>query len=121
MCVFVIVSGCLCIGDPTARLVKRLGAVDTNKGVLIVWSRVTVLRSHCAQTGRPRLASLIIIDRGVNGLATVLIFNKQQSDLNLVSNLLLFLCTFVDFHYGILITKVSFKIGYKLLNTLLVL
>ena len=48
----------------------------------------------------------------VNRLATVLIFNKQQSGLNLVSNLLLFLCKFVDFHYGISITKFSFKIRY---------
>ena len=98
MCVFVSVSGCLCIGGPTARLFKRLGAVNTNKGVLTVWSRDTVLR-----------------------LATVLIFNKHQSGLNLVLNLLLFLCKLADFYYGILITKVSFKIRYKLLNTLLAL
>ena len=82
------------IGDPMARLVKRLGAVDTNKEVLIVWSRVTVLRP----AARPTATCQFNYKWHVNGIATVLIFNKQQSGLNLVSNLLLFFCKFVDFH-----------------------
>ena len=51
----------LCMDGPTARLVERLGAVDTNKGV-ILWSRVTRLRSDL-RPGRQRPASLIMIDR----------------------------------------------------------
>ena len=49
---FVIISGCLCIGGPTTRLVKQLGAVDINKEslFLIVWSRVAVLRPAARPT-----------------------------------------------------------------------
>ena len=85
--------------------------------------------SHCAQTGGPadrwpaRLTATFQFNYNwqVSTDSTMLIYNKQQSSFNHVSNLLLFLCNFVDFVDSILITKVSFNIGYKLLNTLLVL
>ena len=50
VCVSMAVSGCLCRDSPTAHLVERLGAVDTNKGVFIVWSRITVLRPGARPT-----------------------------------------------------------------------
>ena len=55
LCACVTVSECLCIDAPTARLVKRLGAVDTNKAVLFVWSQVTVLRPAAQPTATCQL------------------------------------------------------------------
>ena len=49
-----------------------------------------------------------------------MIFNKNQSGLNLVSNLLLFLVSLLTSTMAFWLKKVSFKIRYKLLNTLLV-